>query len=65
MGGYSLFILFSIAAAYLFWKYELFDASSQKWRKASEPGVKHAYAAFHILMIIASIALFFHAPQKP
>jgi hypothetical protein len=62
MGGDSLIILFSVAAAYLFWKYELFDAASQKWRKASEPTIQYAYAEFHILLISAAIVLFFHTP---
>ena len=54
-------IIFGIAGLLVFAKYNLYDASTMKWRSASEPNVVFAYAAVHCLLILGGICLFFRA----
>jgi hypothetical protein len=54
-------IIFGAAGLFIFAKYDLYDASTMKWRRAAEPTVAYAYAAVHFFAILAGICLFLRA----
>ncbi|PZV36779.1 hypothetical protein [Mesorhizobium kowhaii] len=54
-------IAFGVAAAYLFQRYNLYDAAALRWKSPSGPDEYYAYAAFFFFLTIAGVALFFYA----
>jgi hypothetical protein len=53
-------IAFGVAAAYVLFRYDLYDAAALKWKSASGSGEYYAYAALLVFVTIAGVALFFY-----
>ncbi|KRB13971.1 hypothetical protein ASD99_14995 [Mesorhizobium sp. Root695] len=54
-------IVFGVAAAYVFLRYDLYDAAAFRWKSVSGPDGYYVYAAFFAFLTIAAVGLFFYA----